>query len=105
MGFLQIVGAGIWLVAAAVTGVWIYGLRKLAVQGITRGTVNTAMLFFVSVLMVPTIGLSPFHLLWIFPMAWILGTFHLAFPFSLLSIFGRVFFMLCSIGVRAKEPQ
>jgi hypothetical protein len=102
MRLLHIVGIAVWLVAAFVTVGWIYGLRKVAVKGVTRQTVNSAMLFFVAVVIVPLLGISPLHLFWMFPVSWLCGTLSLGFPFSLLSIFGRVFFALCSIGVRRK---
>ncbi len=88
----------VWLIAAAITVVWVLGIRKLADSGVTRQTVNTTMLFFSSVIVVPAAGLSPFHLLWIFPVSWLSGTLSLTFPFSLLSIPGELFFRACSIG-------
>ena len=64
-----------------------------------RPTVNITMLFVVSLVVVPLLSLSPFHLLWMFIVSFVLGTLSLAFPFSLLSLPGRWFFILACIGL------
>lgn len=71
--------------------------------GVQRGTVNTTMLFVVSLALVPILKLSPLHLLWMFPVSFILGTLSLAFPFSLLSIPGSLIFGIACLGLNRFE--
>jgi hypothetical protein len=47
-------------------------------------------------------GFSPFHLLWMVPVGFVLGTLSLAFPLSLLSIPGRTFGAFC-IGLTQRQ--
>jgi hypothetical protein len=80
---------------------WIFGIRTYTLRGDppTRMTVNTTMLFVVSLVLVPLLSLSPFHLLWMFPASLVLGVLSLAFPFSLLWLFGQWFFLLACVGL------
>ena len=91
----------LWLVAATMAAVWSFGVRNMvrSDSGVTQMTVNTAMLFVVVVVLVPATSVSPLYLLWMFPLAWLLGTLSLAFPFSLLSIPGIVFRGICCLGL------
>lgn len=96
------------LIAASIfTFVWILGIRRFIVsgQGITRQTINTAMLFIVSIALVFILRFSSFNLLWMFPLSWVLGTFSLAFPFSLLWIFGRYFALIFVIGLSQNKKK
>lgn len=98
MQFLAIV---LWIVGAIVTISWAYGVRLYvrSGRGVSQQTVNQTMLFALSLLVVLIFGLSPFHLLWMFPVGSILGTLSLTFPFSVLSIPGRIFRAICCIGL------
>lgn len=84
---------------------WIYGIRRYVAsgQGITRQTVNTTMLFILSIAAVLFLKWSPLLLFILFPVSWLLGVMSLAFPFSLLWIVGRYFALLFIIGVKPKK--
>jgi len=57
------------------------------------------MMFALSLFIVPIFGFSPFHLLWMFPVSFVLGMLSFVFPFSLLSVLGRTFGTICCIGL------
>lgn len=102
---MQVVGALLWIIGAVLTISWAYGVRRYvrSGQGISQQTVNQTMLFALSLLVVPVFGLSPFHLLWMFPVAFILGALSLAFPFSTLSVPGRMFGAICCVGLKRAQ--
>jgi len=91
----------IWIVGLIVAVGWVYGIRDYMRRGmgITHQTVHTTMLFFVSLIVILSLQITPYHLLWLFPLSWVMGTLSLAFPFSLLSIPGRPFMGMCCIGL------
>ncbi len=96
--FIRIIG-----LALAVT--WAYGIRHHARSGIgiTQQTVNQTMLFFVSLIGVVALQITPLHLLWLFPAGFVLGMLSLAFPFSMISILGIPFGHLCCVGIDKAE--
>jgi hypothetical protein len=104
---MHAIGIVLWIIATAVGIGWGAEVRRhvRTGQGIQQGTVNTAMLFLLSVILVAVLRLSPFHLLWMFPVALLLGLLSLAFPFSLLSIPGRFYGNLWCIGLDQAEVQ
>jgi len=91
----------IWLVGSIVAIGWVYGIRNYTRRGIgvSQQTVNRTMLFFVSLIVTLSFQISPYHLLWLFPLGWLLGTLSLVFPFSLLSIPGGLFGDMCFVGL------
>ncbi len=97
----------IWLVGLVVAVGWAFGVRTTlrSGSGITQQTVNTTMLFFLSLIAVLSLQVTPYHLLWLFPLSWVVSTLSLAFPFSLLSIPGRLFRGVCCIGLDWHEVQ
>jgi len=97
----------IWLWGLVVAAVWVYGIRDSMRRGlgITQQTVNNTMLFFVSLIVTLSPQITPYHLLWLFPLSWLLGTLSLVFPFSLLSIPGRLFGDMCCVGLDWDEVQ
>lgn len=97
----------IWIVGLIVAVGWVYGIRDYMRRGmgITHQTVHTTMLFFVSLIVILSLQITPYHLLWLFPLSWVMGTLSLAFPFSLLSIPGRPFMGMCCIGLDWEEVQ
>jgi hypothetical protein len=101
---MKIVGVALWVVGVVITVCWAYGIRTYMRngQGVSQQTVNQTMLFALSLLTVPIFSLSPFHLLWMFPVGFILGGLSLAFPFSVLSVPGRFFGVICSVGSARK---
>ena len=85
---MEIVGYIVYGIGIVLAGSWLYGIRKLTNSGlgVQMATVNTTMLFIVSLVLMPILKLSPFHLLWMYPASIVIGMLTLAFPFSLLSI-------------------
>lgn len=102
MNILEII---IVIVACVFTVSWIFGIRKYVAsgQGITKQTVNTTMLFVLSIAVVLFLKWSPLLLFVLFPVSWLLGVMSLAFPFSILWILGRYFALLFTIGVKPKK--
>lgn len=102
---MKILEWAITIVAAILVLTWVYGIRTYIHRGrgVTRQTVNTTMLGLISVVAILSLGVSPLHLLWLLPISWVMGTLSLAFPFSLLSIPGRFFGLLCCIGLNKEE--
>jgi len=98
---MEYVGYAVYAIAALFALSWVAGLRSYTLRGTppTILGINQAMLFFVSLALVPALSLSPFHLLWMIPVSWLAGLLSLAFPFSLLSIFGGVFYRLACLGL------
>lgn len=98
---MKFVGLTLWILAALMTAQWVVMIRSYVRtgRGITQQTVNTAMLFALATLAVPALPLSPFHLLWLVPASWLLGTLSLVFPLSLLSLPGHFFGQLCCVGL------
>ena len=102
---MQLVGILLWIAGALVTIFWAYGIRSYVRtgQGVSQQTVNQTMMFAISLIVVPIFGLSSFHLLWMFPVSFALGTLSLMFPFSLLSVPGRIFGVICCIGLTRRQ--
>ena len=104
---MQIIGYVLYAVGVLMAVAWLFGIRSYTARGVgvVRQTVNTAMLFIVSLVVVPALSLSPFHLLWMFPASFIFGMLSLAFPFSLLSVPGQAVFRVACIGLDQAEVQ
>jgi len=104
---MKIIGYVVYVIGVLMAVSWLFGIRSYTARGVgaTRMTVNTAMLFIVSLVVVPALSLSPFHLLWMFPASFILGMLSLAFPFSLLSVPGQAVFEIVCIGLDQAEVQ
>ena len=96
---MKLAAAIVWILAALMTAQFVAMIRSYVRngRGITQQTVNTAMLFALATLAVPALAVSPLHLLWLFPVSWILGSSSIVFPFSLLSLPGHYFGMLCCV--------
>lgn len=61
------------------------------------------LLMVVSLILIPSLSLSPLHLLWMFPVSFLFGPLSLMFPFNLLlwplaSIYGSLWY----IGLKSK---
>jgi len=95
----------IWIVGLVLAVSWALGIRQRVSSGmgLTQQTVNQTMLFFVSLGVVLYLQITPLHLLWLFPVGWVLGMFSIAFPFSLLSILGKPFGHICCVGIDKAE--
>lgn len=61
------------------------------------------MLMLAAVVAVPMLDLSPFHLLWLLPVAFIIGRLSMVFPFSLVSLIGKPFGHICCLGLDPNE--
>lgn len=61
------------------------------------------VLMVVSLILIPTLSLSPFHLLWMFPVSFLLGTLSLIFPFSLLWPLASLYSSLWYIGLKPNK--
>lgn len=89
--------------AALIAGGWVLGIRRLT--RVTPANVNIAMLFCAAIAYVLLTKASSFVLLWLLPVAWMLGSVSFLFPFSLLCLPGKIFHRLCMLGVRAEQAQ
>mgnify|MGYP006977278886 CR=1 FL=1 len=98
---LKALGFLLWLLAIWLSVSWAYGVRRNTWTGfgVSMQTVNQSMLFALVTLVVAIWGFSPFHFVWLLPLAFIFGMLSLAFPFSLLSILGNVYGKLCCLGL------
>lgn len=104
---MQILEYIVYAIGVLVAITWLRGIRSYIARGsrITRQTVNTTMLFIVSLVLVPTIPFSSFHLLWMFPASFFIGTLSLVFPFSLLSVPGQAIFHIACLGLDYDEVE
>jgi len=95
----------IWIIGLALAVTWAYGIRQhvSSGRGLTQQTVNQTMLFFASLIGVVALQITPLHLLWLFPLSFVLGMLSLAFPFSMISILGIPFGHLCCVGIDQAE--
>lgn len=98
---MQYVGYFIYGVGILITFGWIIGIRNYTKRGTppTYQTINQTMLFLISLILIPSLSLSPMNLLWLFPSSWLLGALSLVMPLALLSIPGRLFANLVCIGI------
>jgi len=98
---MRIVSVILWVIIIWLAASFSWGVRKKTWSGfgVTMQTVNTAMVFAVQAVVVGVLELSALHFLWMIPLAFILGSISLIFPFSLLSILGKVYAGLCCIGL------
>lgn len=104
---MEVLGWILWACGLLIGLSWSYGVRTYVRtgQGVQQATVNQTMLVLASVVAVPLLGFSPFHLLWLFPVTFIVGMLSLVFPFSLVSLFGRPFGQMCCVGLDRDEVE
>lgn len=102
---MKYIGYIIYSVGVLIASSWFLGIRTSFKRnlGASKLTVNTTMLFIVSLVLIPSLSISPFHLLWLFPASWFLGELSFLFPFSLLSIPGRIVLMVACVGIDLHE--
>ena len=98
---MKIVEIILWIVIIWFATSFSWGVRKYTWSGfgVTIQSTNMAMLFVAQAIAVAVFGLSPLHFLWMIPVAFILGSMSIAFPFSLISSLGRLYGNLCCIGL------
>jgi hypothetical protein len=102
---VKLLGWILWVVGLVLGLSFAYGVRTYVRtgQGVQQATVNQTMLILAAVVAVPLLGFSPFHLLWLLPVAFIVGMLSLIFPFSLVSLVGRPFGRICCLGLDRAE--
>jgi len=71
--------------------------------GITKPTVNIHMLSFISLIVIPLVGLPPLHLVWMIPLSFLFGYYSYVAPLSLLNIPGALYARLVCIGIQYEE--
>ena len=88
----------IYVIALMITLKWMYGNRLYIREGrdLTTRTAAITGLFLVSIITVFVTDISSFHLLWIFPVCWIVGS---AFPFGPLALLGKLVLALSCTGL------
>ena len=110
---LDLLEKGTYLVAVIVTASWLYGIRTSAESG--RGP-NKAMcgivvLFILSLAAVALLKVSPFHLLWLFAAALLVGlaasraAARAPLLLSLLWVPGRLVYKAACLGIDWKEAK
>lgn len=102
---MDVVGWILWAGGLFLGLSWAYGVRTSVRtgQGVQQATVNQTMLMLSAVVAVPLIGFSPFHLVWLLPVAFIVGMLSLSFPFSLVTYVGKPFGRICCLGLDHDE--
>lgn len=90
------------VVAIIMTLSWMYGIRSYVSkgQGLMMGTVNSTVLFIISIVVLLATQKSYLHLLWAFPASILLGTLsQTVFPLTLLSHLGNLVARVCIVGI------
>ncbi len=105
MGTIEII---ILIIAIIVIIIWFYGMRDSIAKGkgVTNANANITFLLFLSVLLILILSISPYHLLWIFPLIFIIGmTFMVVpvFPFSLRNFGGKLMVKIAFVGLNLEE--
>ncbi len=77
---------------------------KAKTEGVTEKIFETfGLLMVVSLILIPILSLSPFHLLWMFPASFLLGLISIVPPFRLLWPLASLYGFLWYIGLKPKE--
>jgi len=99
---MRIIGIIIWVMGALYALGWGLIIRQKAKN--EQATEHTfelhALLLAISVIIVPAMSLSPFHLLWMMPASFILSLASIIFPLNLLWMPASLYGSLWYIGVR-----
>ena len=75
--------------------------RKAKTEQVTERILEVfGLLMVVSLILIPALSLSPFHLLWMFPVSFLLGLLSLIFPFRLLWPLASLYGSLWYIGLK-----
>ena len=102
---MRIIANILWLMGVLYALVWGINIRRKA--KIERRTEKIfevhALLLAVSVVLIPVLSLSPFHLLWMFPVSFLLGLMSIFFPFNLLWPLASLYASLWYIGIKHRE--
>jgi len=102
---MEIIGYVVYSIGVLLSVAWLIGIRIYtnSGQGVTMSAANTTMLFIASLVLIPILHINPLHLLWMFPLAFVIGILSFALPFSLLSIPGRIIVWIACLGLNHAE--
>jgi len=94
---VEILGYVTYGIGVLLTLIWVAGIRANtnSGEGVSATTVNITLLFIVSLILVPAMGLSPFNLIWLFIASIVLGVL----SGGLLSLPSRILWQLVCVGI------
>jgi len=99
---MQIIGTILWVIGVLCAIAWGFIIRQKAKN--EQATEHTfelhALLLAVSVIIIPVLSLSPFHLLWMIPASFVLGLVSVIFPLNLLWLPASLYGSLWYVGTR-----
>jgi len=98
----------ILILATIISLVWFYGMRDSISKGkgVTNANANITFLCFLSIILIVILSISPYHLLWVFPLIFIVGMTLMVvpiFPFSLFNYGGKIMIRLAFLGLNIDE--
>ena len=98
---MEIIGYIILGLGILITLGWCLQIRNKAKneQAREKSMELQGFLMTVSVILIPILHLSPFHLLWMIPASFILGLLSISAPIRVLWIFSSIYFSLWYIGI------
>lgn len=80
--------------------------RKVKIEGAAERTFETfGLLMVVSLILIPILSLSSFHLLWMFPASFLLGLISIIPPLRLLWPLASLYGFLWYIGLKPREDN
>lgn len=80
--------------------------HKVKTEGVAEKIFETfGLLMVVSLILIPTLSLSPFHLLWMFPASFLLGLISIIPPLRLLWPLASLYGFLWYIGLKLKKDS
>ena len=105
MGAIEII---ILILAIIISFIWFYGMRDSISKGkgVTNANANITFLLFLSISLIVILSISPYHLLWVFPLIFIVGMTLMVipiFPFSLFNFGGKIMIRLAFVGLNLEE--
>ena len=95
----------VWGFAAFWTLQWSLAFRRRVGErkAFLISATTIPLLWIMCLIVVPALGYSPFHLLWIFPLCCVLRILPPFFPLSLLGYPGLLYGRLCCIGLQVRQ--
>lgn len=99
---MQLIGNVLWVVGVIWAITQGFNIRQKAKnEQVTEHTFELhALLLAVSVIVIPLLSLSPFHLLWMIPASFVLGLASVMFPLNLLWLPASLYGSLWYVGIR-----
>ena len=100
----KIIGYIILGLRILITIAWCLRIREKAKsdQATEKSMELQGFLMTISVILVPLLHLSPFHLLWMLPTSFVLGLLSMTTPLKILWIFSSIYFALWYIGIASE---